>query len=133
LDLAGVPHEPEALSYASLTPLLGQAGGDFREVAVLSASPLFYEDRESIVFGDTKYIVSLVTGQEQLYDLGEDPGELHDLAGAPSERLAMARAERVAATKAGDALREAYGIQGESFSPLAPEALEQLRSLGYVR
>jgi len=133
LDLAAVPHKPETLTYASLTPLLGQAGGDFREVAVLSASPLFYEDRESIVFGDTKYIVSLVTSQEQLYDLREDAGELHDLAGAPSERLSMARAERVAATKAGDALREAYGIQGESFSPLVPEALEQLRSLGYVR
>jgi len=34
----------------------------------------------------------------------------------------------VAATKA--ALREAYGIHSESFSPLVPEALEMLRSLG---
>jgi hypothetical protein len=39
----------------------------------------------------------------------------------------------VAATKAGDALREAYGIHSGSFSPLFPEALEMLRSLGSVR
>ena len=53
--------------------------------------------------------------------------------GAPSERLSLARAERVAATQAGDALRQAYGIQSESFSPLVPETLDKLRSLGYIR
>ncbi len=133
LDLAGVPHTPEELSYASLTPLLGAAGDLYREAPVLSAMPLFYEDRESIVFGDAKYIFSLVTNREQLHDLKNDPGEQRDLAGAPGELLSQARTEREAATRTSAALRKRYGVRTEASSPLGPEALEELRSLGYVR
>ena len=132
LDLAGIPHKPEELTYAPLTPLLDPAGGSYQEAPVLSASPLFYEDQESLVFGDTKYILSLVSNREQLYDLRQDPGERHDLAGAPSERLSEARAGLGAATRSGEALRASYGIQNGTISPLSPEAIKQLRSLGYI-
>jgi arylsulfatase A-like enzyme len=132
LDLAGVPHPLEELSYAPLSPLLGGAGGLYREVPILSATPCYYEDRVSIVFGDTKYILSLVTNREQLYDLKSDPGEQHDLAGAPSELLSRARAEMESATRSSAVLREHYGIQAVPTSPPSPETLEQLRSLGYV-
>jgi arylsulfatase A-like enzyme len=55
LELAGVSHVAQDLSYASLPSLMGGAGEPYREVPVLSASPLYYEDRESIVSDDTKY------------------------------------------------------------------------------
>ncbi|PYQ10620.1 MAG: hypothetical protein DMH00_10565 [Acidobacteria bacterium] len=132
LDLAGIPRQADATSYASLLPLLGGPGGPFEESPVLSATPLYYEDRESVVFGEMKYIRSLVTNREQLYDLKDDPRELHNLTGTPTERLVQARAILAAATKSSEALRERYGIRGPSSFELDPQTLEQLRSLGYV-
>jgi arylsulfatase A-like enzyme len=133
LDFAAIPREAGASSYAPLTPLLGGAGEPYQEVPVLGSVPLYFEDRESIVFGDTKYIVSLVTSHEQLYDLKNDPREQRNLAGEPSAALLQARSELEAARQSSAALRKHYGIQAETGAPLSPETIEQLRSLGYVR
>jgi arylsulfatase A-like enzyme len=133
LDFAAIPREEGSISYAPLTPLLGGAGAPYQEVPVLSAVPLYFEDRESIVFGDTKYIVSLVTNREQLYDLKNDPREQRNLATEPSDTLLQARQALEAARQSSDTLRKRYGIREEAAAPLSPETLEQLRSLGYVR
>jgi len=134
LDLAGIPFERPSLSYVSLAPLLGRTGDAYVETPILGSVPLYFEDRESVVFGETKYIVSMVTSHEQLFDLRSDPGEHRDLAGEPSERLAQARRALADLVKSSMALRERYGITAESSTaPLSPETLEQLRSLGYVR
>jgi len=133
LDFAAIPHENDSLSYEPLTPLLGGPGAPYQEAPVLSAVPLYFEDRESIVLGDTKYIVSLVTNREQLYDLKTDPREQRNLAVEPSPALLQARQALEAARQSSNALRERYGIREEVGAPLSPETLEQLRSLGYVR
>jgi arylsulfatase A-like enzyme len=102
-------------------------------VPVLGSVPLYYEDRESIVFGDTKYIVSLVTNREQVYDLKNDPREQRNLADESSAPLIQAREALETARQSSAALRKRYGIRAEASAPLSPETLEQLRSLGYVR
>jgi arylsulfatase A-like enzyme len=134
LELAGIPFEAASLSYASLTPLLLAGSEPYREEPVLGSMPLYFEDRQSLVFGRTKYIVSLVTHREQLYDLAVDPREQRNLAGNPSERLAEARRVLAGLEQASAALHERYKIQTETGpTPLSPETLEKLRSLGYVR
>jgi arylsulfatase A-like enzyme len=133
LDLAGIASEAGSISYASLTPLLGGPGEPYQEVPVLGSVPLYYEDRESIVFGDTKYIVSLVTNREQVYDLKNDPREQRNLADESSAPLIQAREALETARQSSAALRKRYGIRAEASAPLSPETLEQLRSLGYVR
>ena len=133
LDLAGIASEAGSISYASLTPLLGRPGEPYREVPVLSAVPLYYEDRESIVFGDTKYIVSLITNREQVYDLKNDPREQRNLADESSGPLIQAREALETARQSSAALRKRYGIRAEVSAPLSPETLVQLRTLGYVR
>ena len=133
LDFGGIQIEDGSISYASLAPLLGGRGEPYREVPVLSAVPLYFEDRASIVLGDTKYIVSLVTNREQLYDLKSDPREQRNLANEPSAALLQARQALEAARQSSDALRKRYGIRAETGAPLSPETIEQLRSLGYVR
>jgi len=133
LDFGGIPREDGSLSYLSLAPLLGGPGEPYQETPVLSAVPLYFEDRASIVFGDTKYIVSLVTNREQLYDLKNDPREQRNMANEPSATLLQARKALEAAQQSSDALRKRYGIRAETGAPLSPETIEQLRSLGYVR
>jgi len=133
LEFAGVAPQEGTGSYASLTPLLGRPGEPYLEAPILSAVPLYFEDRESIVFGDTKYIVSLVTNREQLYDLKNDPREQRNLANEPSGALTQAREALEAARQSSAALRKRYGIRAETGAPLSPETIEQLRSLGYVR
>ncbi len=133
LGLAGIPGEAGSISYASLTPLLGGTGEPYQEVPVLGAVPLYYEDRESIVFGDSKYIVSLVTNREQLYNLKDDPREQRNLASESPGPLIQAREALEEARQSSAALRKRYGIRAETGAPLSPETIEQLRSLGYVR
>ncbi len=65
--------------------------------------------------------------KRHLYDLEADPGETRDLAESRPERAA-ALAALAKATTAGEAAAAASEIDTE----LSPEALEQLRSLGYL-
>jgi arylsulfatase A-like enzyme len=132
VQLARLPADPEAFSYPSLGALLGD-GGTFEKRPTMSSAPLYYEDRESVLLGKMKYIHSLNSEQQQLFDLIRDPLERHDVAESSPEAV---RSARQALAEAGDAdrvLRARYHIQGGSPAGLNPGLLEQLRSLGYVR
>ncbi len=76
------------------------------------------EGREKLIVWDES---------KRLYDLEADPGETRDLAGSRPERVA-ALAALGAATTAGGTAAAAPEIDTE----LSPEAIERLRSLGYL-
>ena len=130
LELCGIKDDPAWLSFRSLTPLFRNGLLDGRPV--LSASPLYYEDREAWIQDSTKYIHSRVTDRMAIFDLTRDPGEQRDLSMTSSERTREAFEELASLHKAQDALREHYGIRAEYPAGIDPEALEELRSLGYV-
>ncbi|HMO25291.1 MAG TPA: sulfatase-like hydrolase/transferase, partial [Tepidisphaeraceae bacterium] len=93
-ELAGV-EIPKTVEGQSLVPVLSGAPagervvhGTHSEMAGLHGGFHYLTD------GRWKYIWWTRDGQEQLFDLTNDPGELHDLVGNPreSERLALWRA-----------------------------------------
>ncbi len=80
----------------------------------------------AVIHGREKLIVE--RGERSLlFDLGTDPGERRDLAGARGERV-LALAELAAAVGAGGSAAQAPEIEDE----LRPEVVETLRSLGYL-
>ena len=66
----------------------------------------------------------------ELYDLREDPGEQHNLAGAQPD---LAAAIRERATSWLEACRAHAAAVAPEQGDLTPEQLERLRTLGYVK
>ncbi len=131
LDLCGIQDDPGWLSYPPLTPLL--RNGSFDGEPILSSSPLYYEDREAWIRGSTKCIRSCVTDRLQIFDLEQDPAEQRDLSLTSPERTREALKVLAGLHAADEALREHYGIRGAFPAAIDPEALQELRSLGYIR
>jgi arylsulfatase A-like enzyme len=130
LELCGIEADSRWLSYRSLAPLLGSGLPD--DDPILSASPLYYEDREAWIRGSTKWIHSRVSDRIEVFDLTRDPGEHHDLATSFPEKAREGLEELARQRNADEALRRHYRIIGEFPAEMDPEALQQLRSLGYL-
>lgn len=76
-----------------------------------------------------KLTLDFETGARELHDLGADPAERRDLAGAESERADAMEAELRAWVRA----MEARSSRSEGTRTLTDEELEALRSLGYIK
>ncbi len=80
----------------SLLGLLGNDGEGWREVIDLEHDICYDKTNHwtALTDGRVKYIFHAYDGSEQLFDLSEDPHELHDLAPVPAheQRLAEWRA-----------------------------------------
>ena len=129
LDVAGI----ESDDSHRVLPLM--AGHDPAPAGQVVSTGLVYFRRETSVSGpDFKYIVDLDTGKEVLFDVERDPRELRNLAHDPDEadRLDAARALLAAHEERAGMERANLGTTSES-GALDPEAVRQLRSLGYVR
>jgi arylsulfatase len=95
LDCAGLPI-PESVEGHSLLPIArGEAEGV--RSTLHSEHTLFGQSIQWLTDGHEKYIWFSQTGQEQLFNLDDDPQELHDLAGRPAsaDRLAHWRGSLV--------------------------------------
>jgi arylsulfatase A-like enzyme len=93
---AGVPERTEG---RGLLPLCTGEDVGWREYLQGEHSACYSEDEamQYLTDGREKYIWFTLSGREQLFDLREDPDELHDLAGDPAaaERLALWRSRMV--------------------------------------
>lgn len=90
MDLVGQPSTDT--DGVSLRPTLAP-GGALAARPLMLGHLMFGKERWGVVADGFKYILHTTSGQEELYDLGEDPRERDDLAaGAPPERLAAMRA-----------------------------------------
>ncbi|HVF11249.1 MAG TPA: arylsulfatase [Abditibacteriaceae bacterium] len=80
LDVAGVPI-PETVTGCSLLPLLRGEPGPWRDVLHGEHAGCYrYEDgMHYLTDGHFKYVWYSQTGREHLFDLDDDPQELHDL------------------------------------------------------
>ena len=132
LELIGDPAPPGTSSYASLRPLL-DGSGTWTPHPVMSSTLLYFEERQSAVFEDFKYMRTPDSEAEAIFDLAADPAERHDVAASSAERIRRGREAFAEQERLCLALRDHFGIHGSFPTELQPGALEQLRSLGYVQ
>jgi arylsulfatase A-like enzyme len=128
LGMTGIEKGLPPMQGQDLVPLV--SGEDAGDEAWAFASALPEETASVVAQNDRlKLILDLETGAAELYDLGEDPGELRDLAAERDDLLDMMQ-RRV------QAHLEFVG-SFPSYRPtptaLSDEDIEKLRSLGYVR
>lgn len=118
---------PAVTSGASLVPLL--RGGSMPERAVIAATyrPESFSDKRAIVVDGHKYIHSWRDDREweELFDVGNDPGELVDLCQTEPELLDRLRRELAARLAA---MAESESLDAE----LSDEDRAQLEALGYI-
>ncbi|MCC6712333.1 MAG: sulfatase-like hydrolase/transferase [Candidatus Dadabacteria bacterium] len=134
LDVVGVEYGSDSMMAESLTPLLDESPAAYSKPPITSTGVLYYEDKESVVFGSSKFIRSIVTGQEELYDLSKDPGERNRLPLAENGGLAgkgrsLLSEDREKAGKAGKEL----GVSEAKKVDLDNEKKEQLKALNYLQ
>jgi len=99
LDLAGAPI-PDAVEGRSVLPLLRGETADWRTCYHGEHSPCYHPENANqfLTDGKWKFIWNPITGQEQLFQIAEDPNECEDLAGVAdmADMLAMWRQRMVA-------------------------------------
>jgi arylsulfatase A-like enzyme len=132
LELCGLDYDGRYLSAESLA---GAVTGDAATPpeSILSSGVIFYEEKESLVLGDFKYILNLVTENEELFDLAADPGERTSVASAFPEVLESARALLGDHHASAESLRDHYGVPMVGEQSSDAETMEKLKSLGYIR
>ena len=134
MEICGVGYNPGYLSGDSLVPIWSAESQIDQENLLFSTGLLFYEEKESVIFGGMKYIKSLVSGSEELYDLTSDYGETTCLVQnrTRADEVEKARELLRQYRKKVQVLRQHYLIEAEQ-THIDRDTMEQLRSLGYVK
>ena len=133
LDLCGLSFDSERFSSTSVKPWLRSDGGHRSPKAIVGSAQVLFDHRQTVLFEEFKYIRSLIGDEEELFDLGADPGERHSL--ARTERGVVDRARRLleAHEQTSKRLREHLGIVRGERVDFDEETFERLKALGYVR
>jgi arylsulfatase A-like enzyme len=132
LQLCAVEYDKEKLSCTSLISYWSDQSATTPEIPIVSTGLLFYEEKESAIFDGFKYIRSLVTGNEELYYLPDDPGEKKCLSRLNEDKLTQARQILQERHESAAQRRQFYKIDAEQ-TQLDRGTMEQLKSLGYVK
>jgi arylsulfatase len=130
LELCGIPWDKSAMTSLSLTPFLGPAPPS--SWTPIASTGVFRAEHESVLFDGMKYIRSIGSGAEELYDLARDPGETMSLARSAPERTASARALLAQFHADGERVRGKLPRGSESGGD-DKETARQLKALGYVQ
>jgi len=128
LDLLGIS-VTDRFRGQSLMPLLqGASSTDRHPLLGETHMPEAKTNQRSIVHAGFKYILHQADGSQELYDLGQDPGEKDDLATTQPEKLA----EMKALLESAFAIQVGPGVTGEG-QDLSEEDKLNLRGIGYAR
>lgn len=92
LDIAG-DSVPQKMDGLSLLPLMSRGeSANWRKYIDMEHATCYWRENcwVALTDGKVKYIRFLLTGQEQLFNLVQDPGEVHDLSGERKWRKQLA-------------------------------------------
>jgi arylsulfatase A-like enzyme len=134
LELAGIPFDAGEFSGLSLVPLWSgdpAAGGGARPIFSTDLAPEYDDEMVGVIHQRKKYLRSLVTDAEQLYDLAADPEERSNAIDAHPEFAEMARQLLEQHGAEAQAQRARLGIlDGDRFEDRRAQLV--LESLGYL-
>ena len=133
LELCGISYRADGFSAGSLVSLWDEGLEPYRAQPIVGTGLLYFEDRESIVFGDMKYVRTLTNPREELYDLAQDPAEKISIVRQFPGKVRVAKQLLANHHRLSGDLRRRYRIQGPEKVQWDPETRERLRSLGYVQ
>ena len=131
-ELCSVPAPATESMPQSFSALLKTPADPFNEMPLFSGAPIFHEPQESVVFEGMKYVRGLLSGQEQLFNLREDPGERNSLVFQDPVSVEKGRQLLDAARVADDRTSEKLGIQKTDSDLLNSEDIRSLEALGYL-
>lgn len=129
LDLCKIDYDDEGIEHGSLAPLWGTEPDSFVGRPIVSTGLLFYQEKVSIIFDEFKYIRSLVTGEEELYNMRDDPAERLCIAKESPDLVERARRMLAAHSEMGEAMRDRFDLRPDAMDA---ETIEKLKSLGYM-
>ncbi len=131
LDTSGIEYESDRLISGSLYPMIQGNGTEMNGEPLVITGLLYYEDKESIITGDKKYIRSLISNEEEFYDLANDPDELNGL--NDEARTLEARQMMEQYNEKAKSLSSEYGVQSTEEVALSKEKKEELKALDYIQ
>ena len=131
LDMIEGPSSMVPLSYNSLAPLW-ESGAQSTD-PVFSAGPDTSEDRQSVVFGDKKYIRHLFTHREKLFNLATDPQEQNNLILLEEDDVLEGRKLLQQYSNSQKELSAILGLDKPGEQDFDMEMEERLKALGYLK
>jgi arylsulfatase A-like enzyme len=132
LDICRINHDSKNLTNRSLPGLHITNNTQSESGPIVSTGVLYYENRESVIFGGIKYIRSLLSGREEVYDLNRDPAESTDIADASREAIEEARGILDRHGKKAEKLRAIHQLTEGQGTVMDQDALQNLKSMGYL-
>jgi len=134
LDLTGIEHDNDNYLASSLVPLLKNQPSNYELKPIISSSLLYYEDRESALFDENKYIRTIITEQEELYNLKNDPGEQAPLSNSmASDKINEAKNILKVHKDESRTSSAFFGVETSEKVELDEEKKEKLKALDYIQ
>lgn len=134
LDIVKIQKDSDPPTAESLAPLIIDTPESYSERPLVSTGLLYYENREAVIFGGNKYIESLATGHEELYNLKTDPREQNPLA-LPQNRFRTDQAKNILSNhnRESEAASRELGVSYTEKVALDKEKTEKLKALNYIQ
>lgn len=133
LEAADVPFETREMSGPSMLPLLRGDAEAGAAPAVVSETRIAIDNQQSVTTDEKKFVRSLITSREQLYDLRADPGETQSQLASGAELAAAGRKLLDAHETAAGQLREVIGVARGESAEFDSATMNRLRGLGYIK
>lgn len=134
LDIAKIDYKNGSYLASSLVPLLENNLSEYEIKPIISSSLLYYEDRESAIFDENKYIRTIITDREEFFNLDKDPGEQYPLSNSKvSDKITQA--QEILQQHKDESLKSGtyYGIEKSEKVELDKEKKEKLKALDYIQ
>ncbi len=134
LELSDIEFDNGSYLASSLVPLLENKPSNYEVRPIISSSLLYYEDREAAIVDESKYIRTIITDQEEFYNLTKDPQEQSPLSNSQvSDKIFQAK--DILKQHKDDSLELSgyYGVEKSDKVELDEEKKEKLRALDYIQ
>jgi len=134
LDITGISYDNDSVTISSLVPLIENRPSEYVEQPLVSTSVLYYEDKIGVIFDDHKYIHSMSTNHDEIYNLNRDPREQTPLPlSANTDKINQANNILKGREQQTIELSRQHGITGSEKVKLDEEKKQKLKALDYIQ